>query len=150
MYGNGIQGYRMTNVMTADPNRLVLMCYEGAIDNLKIGKQKIAEKDFEGKNKALIKAQDIINELLCSLNFEKGGDIAKGLESLYNYMLRRLLDVDIKKDVRPIDEVIGILDELKSAWEEIFNKQDKEGIKPEIAGYREERPQSAASGYVSV
>ena len=150
MYGNGIQGYRMTNVMTADPNRLVLMCYEGAIDNLKIVKQGLIEKDYERKGNAIKKAQDIIEELLCSLNFEKGGDVAKGLDSLYNYMLRRLLDADIKRDIKAIDEVIGILDELKSAWEEIFNKQDKEGIKPEIAGYREERPQSAASGYVSV
>jgi len=147
MYSNGIQDYRRTSVVTADPKRLVLMCYEGAIDNLKLVKQKLIEKDYEAKSKALIKAQDIINELLCSLDFEKGGPIAKNLDSLYNYMLRRILHADIKKDIRTIDEVIEMLNELKFAWEEIFYKQDK-NIEPDLAEFNEERRQAA--GYVSV
>jgi flagellar protein FliS len=80
MNSSGIQNYRRSSVLTADAKRLVLMCYEGAIDHLKMGKQKYVDKDFEGKAKAFIKAQDIINELRCSLDFEKGGDIAKNLE----------------------------------------------------------------------
>lgn len=148
MYHNAIQSYRRTNVVTADPKRLVLMCYEGAIDSLKIGKQKIIEKDYEGKGKAIVKTKDIINELLCSLNFEKGGSIAKSLDSLYNYMLRRIIHADLDKDISAIDEVIGMLNELKSAWEEAFYKQGKE-IKPETVVFDEER-RSQASGYVSV
>ncbi len=148
MNSKGIQDYRRTNVITADPKRLVLMCYEGAIDSLKIGKQKIIEKDYEGKGKAIVKTKDIINELLCSLNFEKGGSIAKSLDSLYNYMLRRIIHADLDKDISAIDEVIGMLNELKSAWEEAFYKQDKE-IKPETVVFDEER-RSQASGYVSV
>ena len=124
------------------------MCYEGAIDSLKIGKQKIIEKDYEGKGKAIVKTKDIINELLCSLNFEKGGSIAKSLDSLYNYMLRRIIHADLDKDISAIDEVIGMLNELKSAWEEAFYKQDKE-IKPETVVFDEERRQQA-TGYVSV
>ena len=57
MYHNGIQSYRKTNVITSDPVRLVIMCYEGAIDNLKLAKLKFIEKDYEGKGKAIIKAQ---------------------------------------------------------------------------------------------
>ncbi len=148
MNSKGIQDYRRTNVITADPKRLVLMCYEGAIDSLKIGKQKIIEKDYEGKGKAIVKTKDIINELLCSLNFEKGGSIAKSLDSLYNYMLRRIIHADLDKDISAIDEVIGMLNELKSAWEEAFYKQGKE-IKPETVVFDEER-RSQASGYVSV
>jgi len=148
MYKNGIQDYRRTNVVTADPKRLVLMCYEGAIDSLKIGKQKIIEKDYEGKDKAITKTKDIINELLCSLNFEKGGSIAMSLDSLYNYILRRIIHADLDKDISAIDEVIGMLNELKSAWEEAFYKQGKE-IKPETVVFDEERRQQA-TGYVSV
>ncbi len=148
MNSKGIQDYRRTNVVTADPKRLVLMCYEGAIDSLKIGKQKIIEKDYEGKGKAIVKTKDIINELLCSLNFEKGGSIAKSLDSLYNYMLRRIIHADLDKDISAIDEVIGMLNELKSAWEEAFYKQGKE-IKPETVVFDEERRQQA-TGYVSV
>jgi flagellar protein FliS len=148
MYNNGMQSYRRTNVITADPKKLVLMCYEGAIDSLKIGKQKLIEEDYEEKGRALAKAQDIINELLCSLDFEKGDAIARNLDSLYNYMLRRILHADVNKDISAIDEVIGMLNELRSAWEEIFCKQDR-GTKPEAVELDEERRQQA-SGYVSL
>jgi len=147
MYSNGVRDYRRTSVVTADPKRLVLMCYEGAMDNLKLVKQKLIEKDYEAKSKALIKAQDIINELLCSLDFEKGGSIAKNLDSLYNYMLRRIIHADVNKDVSALNEVVGMLNELKFAWEEIFYKQGK-NIEPDLAEFNEERRQAA--GYVSV
>ena len=147
MYSNGIQDYRRTSVVTADPKRLVLMCYEGAIENLKIAKKRYVEKDYEGKASVTKKAQDIINELLCSLDFEKGGSIAKNLDSLYNYIVRRIIHADLNKDIRTIDEVIGILNEFKSAWEEVFYKQDN-NIEPDLADFNEERRQAA--GYISV
>jgi len=143
---NGTQSYRRTKVLTADPKRLVLMCYEGTIDNLKIGKQQIAQKDYEGKARALTKAQDIIDELLCALDYEKGGSIAKNLDSLYNYMLRRIIHVDLKNDLRAVDEVIGMLTELKAAWEEIPYNGDSE-IEPENTRLGEDRRR--ASAYIS-
>jgi flagellar protein FliS len=146
MHSNGIQDYRRTNVITADPKRLVIMCYEGAIENLKTGIQKMIEKDYEGKGRAITKAQDIINELLCSLDFEKGGSIARNLDSLYNYILRRIIHADVNKDLSAINEVIGMLNELKSAWEEVFYSQNKK-IEPEKVEFNEERRQ--ASGYIS-
>lgn len=124
MVRNGIQSYRKTNVMTSDPMRLVLMCYEGAIDSLRIGKERLLQADYEGKSKALLKAQDIITELLCSLDYEKGDAIARNLEALYKYMLRRLMGAGNSKTPDPIDEVIGMLGELKSAWETILFKQN--------------------------
>lgn len=126
MVNNGIRSYRKTNVITADPKRLILMCYEGAIDNLKIGKQTYIENDYERKAKAFSKARDIINELLCSLDFEKGGAIAKNLEALYNYMIRRILRADLRRDLNAIDEVIGMLGELKEAWEEAFYNRGRQ------------------------
>jgi flagellar protein FliS len=128
--------------MTANPKRLIIMCYEGAIENLKISKQKYIEQDYEGRSRALSKAQDIINELLCALDFEKGGTIAMSLDSLYSYMLRRIIHADVNKDVTPIDEVIDMLSELKSAWEEVLYKPGKE-IKPEATGYEGETRQQA-------
>jgi flagellar protein FliS len=126
MYSSGVQSYRKTNVMTADPKKLIMLCYEGAIDNLKIGKNRIIERDYEGKCRALTRAQDLIGELLSSLNFEKGGLIANGLDSLYNYMLRRIIHADFKNDVPAIDEVVQLLTELKAAWEEIFSRNARE------------------------
>ncbi|MCJ7618399.1 MAG: flagellar export chaperone FliS [Desulfobacterales bacterium] len=124
MHGNGIDAYRKTNVTTADPKRLVLMCYEGAISNLKIAREKYASKEYEAKAKAVQKAQDIITLLMQSLDFEGGGKIAVSLEALYNYMLRRLIDGDVKKDTKIIDEVIYLLEELESAWKEIFRTSE--------------------------
>jgi flagellar protein FliS len=132
MYNNGVQMYRKTNVVTADPKRLVLMCYEGAIDSLKIGKQKIAEKDYEEKGRNIAKARDIISEMKSSLNFEEGGSIASNLDSLYNYMLKRITEADLGNNVPAIEDVIGMLVDLKSAWEDIFYGQ-KNAIGSEVA-----------------
>jgi flagellar protein FliS len=120
MHGNGVGAYQQTNIMTADPKRLVIMCYEGAISNLKIAKEKYLSCEYEAKAKALQKAQDIINELLCALDFEKGGQIARNLQSLYDYMNYRITTADTKKDLKAFDEVICMLEDLKAAWEEIF------------------------------
>jgi len=147
MYCNGIQSYRKTNITTSDPVRLVIMCYEGVIDSLKLAKEKIKEKDYEKKAKAIIKAQDIIKELMCSLDFEKGGKIANNLDSLYNYMLRRILQGDLNKDVRPIDEVIGMFTELLSAWQEVASKPISQTQPTEDSLYREKR--AVGSGYIS-
>ncbi len=136
MYSDGVKAYRTTNVITADPKKLVIMCYEGAIENLKIGKERLLHQDYEGKNKAFIKVQDIINELLCSLDFEKGGQVAKNLESLYNYMLRRIVDGDIKKDTGAIEEVVGMLGELLSAWKDVYSMQDKK-VQPSAESFDE-------------
>jgi len=121
MYGNrnGINAYKQINVTTADPKRLVLMCYEGAIGSMKTAKGKYISGEYELKGKAIQKTQDILSLLMSSLNFEKGGEIARNLESLYNYMLRRIVEGDVKGDVKVFDEVILMLDELESAWKEV-------------------------------
>ena len=147
MYSNGIQSYRKTNVITADPMRLIIMCYEGAVDSLKLAKQKIDEKDYEAKSRAIIKTHDIIDELLCSLDFEKGGIIAKNLSSLYNYMTRRIIHGDVNQDMGAIDEVIGMLTELQSAWQEVASKPDTE-IQAAGESFYEDR-RAVASGYIN-
>ena len=147
MYCNGVQSYRKTNITTSDPVKLVIMCYEGAIDSLKLAKEKVKEKDYEKKAKAIINAQEIIDELLCSLDFEKGSTIASNLSSLYNYMLRRIIHGDVNKDMGAIDEVIGMLNELLSAWREVALKPESQIKSAQDSLYREKR--IAGSGYIS-
>jgi flagellar secretion chaperone FliS len=147
MYCNGIQSYRKTNVITSDPGRLIIMCYEGAIDSLKLAKEKAQKKDYEKKAKAIIKAQEIIDELLCSLDLEKGGAIAINLSSLYNYMLRRILYGDVNKDIGALDEVIGMLNELLSAWQEVASKPESQVQSTQDSLYQEKR--AVGSGYIS-
>ena len=147
MYCNGIQSYRKTNITTSDPLRLIIMCYEGVIDCLKLAKEKIEEKDYEKKAKAIIKAQDIIEELMCSLDFEKGGDIAMNLESLYNYMLRRILYGDINKDVGALDEVIGIVSDLLTSWQEVASKPESQVQSAQDSVYQEKG--AVGSGHIT-
>ena len=126
MYGNGVGAYQKAAVITADPKRLVLMCYEEAIKNLKIARAKYLSRDYEEKSRALIKAQDFICALNSALDFEKGGEIASNLQALYNYMMHHLTEADLKKDLKAMDHIIWMLVELKSAWEEIINGNYKD------------------------
>lgn len=132
MNRNGVDAYRQTNVMTADARKLVIICYEGAITNLKLAKEKYLSGEYETKAKALQKVVDVIDELSCALDFEKGGQIAQNLRALYNYMRRRILEGDVNRDVEALDEVSSMLKELKDAWEEIFygRKRDSVNIVP--------------------
>ena len=147
MNSYGIRAYRKTTVITSDPGKLVLMCYEEAINQLKIVKMKYQEKDYEAKCKALKKAMDLIDELLFSLDFEKGGDISRHLEAIYRYVTMRILQADVNRDIDGIDEVIGLLTELLSAWEEIIAGQSRK-MQPESIEFNEERTQQAVGlGY---
>ena len=120
MYQNGIRAYQKTDILTADPKRIVLMCYELAIGNLKKAKTHIELKEFEAKAKSLQTALDVIHELRQSLDFKLGGEVAKNLDALYHYMTNRLIDGDLKKSIEAFDEVTDMLEELLSAWKEIF------------------------------
>lgn len=147
MYFNGVQSYKKTNITTSDPLKLIIICYEGIIDCLKLAKEKIEEKDYEKKTKAVQKAQDIIEELMCSLDLEKGGEVAKNLESLYNYMLRRIFHGDTTKDVGAIDEVIGIFSDLLLAWKEVASMPESQVQLAQVSLSQKKR--SADSGYIT-
>jgi len=121
MYRNGVNAYKQANVTTADPTRLVLMCYDGAIGSLKTARGHCVSGDYEAKARSLKKTQDILNVLMQGIDFEQGGTMALNLDSLYNYMFRRLLPCPtVEEETAAIDEVLGILEELESAWKEIL------------------------------
>lgn len=119
MYGEYVGAYRKAEVFTSDPRKLVIMCYEGAIGSLKLARESYEAGDYENKARALQKAYGIINELMMSLNLEKGGAIAANLYSLYNFMLRQLMMGDLNRDLKAFDRVIAMLEELASAWKNI-------------------------------
>lgn len=120
MYESRVNAYQQTNVLTADPKRLVVMCYEGAISNLRIAVEKYSAGQYEAKGKAITHAHDIISELMAALDYDKGGEIAKRLAAIYKYMLRAIIEADVRKDIGTIKDVITMLEDLKSAWKEIF------------------------------
>ncbi len=123
MYGfQGIEAYQRTSVVTADPGKLILMCYEGAIDHLKAAKNCYLSGEYEAKAASVQKALDIIHELTQGLDFAKGGEVARNLNALYAYMMRRITEGDIQKDCQAFDQVIRMLEELEDAWKEIIKR----------------------------
>ncbi len=116
MYEAATKSYRNTNVLSADPLKLVRMCYEGAIGSLKLSRDAYIARDYEAKAKALAKTLAIIHELNTSLDMKRGGDVAKNLRGLYLYMTQALTEADLKRNLKVFDEVIHMLEELESAW----------------------------------
>lgn len=113
-----------TGVSTADPHKLILMLFEGAL--LQIGTAAIAleNKDVPGKGMAISKAIEIIlNGLKVSLDYEAGGELAQRLGALYDYMTQRLLYANLHNSRPAMDEVTQLLTDLKSAWEAIGSSE---------------------------
>lgn len=125
MYGNRIGNYQKNDIVTADPKRLVIICYGALIANLKLAKSSMLEKSYETKTKAITKSNEIIIVLMEGLDFEKGGAISINLDAIYNYMLRRILHADVNLDIEALDEIIGIAEELGDSWKQIFGKKQQ-------------------------
>src|SRR4051812_41597864 len=99
------------------------MVYQGAVKFIRLGIDAIERNDPKATHTHLVRAQDIIVELLGSLNHEAGGPIAGQLASVYDYCFRRLVTANVKKDSAAAREVVGILKDLGTAWQEIAAQQ---------------------------
>lgn len=131
MYQSAINTYQQSVYHTASPAKLVLMCYEGALSNLKLAKDAYIAKDFNAKGKALQKTFDIIYELNASLDLKKGGVVASNLRAIYMYLIQSLTEADLKRDIAVFDQSIGMIEELAMAWRAIATPA--EAARPESA-----------------
>jgi flagellar protein FliS len=127
MMHNPAQTYAKVSVdaaiETADPHRLVLMLFDGAITAVVTGKNNMANNEIELKGINISKAINIItNGLKVSLDLESGGELAIRLNALYQYMAERLVWANLKNETATLDEVLGLLRELRGAWAEIPNQ----------------------------
>lgn len=103
----------------ADPHRLVQMLLDGALDRLAQARGAMERNAIAEKAELISKAGRIIEGLQGSLDTDKGGDIAANLNDLYDYMQRRLLHANVRNDVAALDEISGLLREIRAAWEAI-------------------------------
>lgn len=109
-----------SSVTTADPHKLILLLYQGALLAISMAKNQIMRKEIAAKGKSISQAITIIDEgLKASLDKNAGGELAQNLSALYDYMNQRLLIANLKNDTAALDEVSHLLAELKGAWEEI-------------------------------
>ncbi len=124
--------YQATRISTATKEQLLLITYDIGIkacrtaENAMLGKTNGGTPDYDLANREVIRAQEVIRELMVTLNREKGGDVADKLIQLYEYMYQLLVDANIKKEPDNIRTVCGMLEELKQTWEEALIKLLKE------------------------
>lgn len=121
-----LKQYQQTQIMTATPEKLLIMLYNGAINFLNKAKIYIDERDYANANTFLLKAQAIISEFMNTIDWDPNPDFAQNLYSLYEFMNHTLVQANIQKDTGKIDTVIDLLKILKSAWEEAAIKVAKE------------------------
>lgn len=122
---NPYDQYKRTEINTANQGKLIVMLYDGAIKFLNIALENMNPRTYDVVNTNIIKAQDIVTELLLSLNMKEGGEISKNLMSLYVYFKRRLLEANLRKDPEIIKEVMKMMKDLRESWDKISSKETR-------------------------
>lgn len=113
-----------SRVLDATPYRLVQMLFEGALERIAQAKGAMQQKQTERKGVLINKACGIIGGLQGALDDAGDGQLSANLDNLYDYMIRRLAEANMKNDTSILDEVAKLLSEIKSAWDAI-DPQDK-------------------------
>lgn len=115
---NPYQSYQSNAVTTASPGELTLMLYNGCIKFIKLAKKAIEEKNISEKNTNLIKAQNIIQELMVTINMDY--EVSKNILAMYDYMKSRLVEANISNDPEILDEVQGYVTEFRDTWKQVI------------------------------
>lgn len=120
-----------TGVAAASPQRLIVMLYDGALAALAEARGHVQAGRTAQKGRALGKAISIVDEgLKAALDVGQGGDIARSLMELYDYVGRRMLLANLRDDVAMIDEASRLLAELRAAWAALAERQDTPALAP--------------------
>jgi flagellar protein FliS len=105
--------------MEASPHRLIQMLMEGGLTRLAQARGAMERDQTALKGELIGKAIGIIGGLREGLDLQQGGEVAANLDSLYEYMVARLLEANLKNEAAPLDEVVGLLRNVKSGWDAI-------------------------------
>lgn len=125
MLQNAAQTYQSNQVTTATPADLTLMLYNGALKFVKQAKSAIEEKNVTKAHEASLKVQNILYELMSTLNSEY--PISKEFAKLYEYMLQRTIEANIRKDLHVLNEVEDMFIQFRDTWKEAMQLAKKQG-----------------------
>ncbi len=129
MTGNNEKGkmeYLRTKVLTASPEELHLMLYDGAIRFAEEAKTALMEGDLEKAHTALVRAQNIVLEMSSGLDHSVDPELCAKMSSLYNFIYRRLIEANLKREVSPIDDALKILNYQRETWVLLIEKLGEE------------------------
>ena len=141
-YNNALSVYQDVRIKTASQGQLIIMLYDEIIKNINNGIE-LLELNANGKkdpsriekiNKSILKAQEVITELMVSLDFEEGGEIAKNLFSLYTWFNQELIEGNIKQDAERLISVRNMITDLRSACNEIIDRTASDNLGKIVGG----------------
>ena len=125
MSGSNINPYLRTKIMTAGPEELRLMLYDGAIKFCRQAVDAIGKQQWEPMYNALTRAQKIVLELSTSLNHDVAPEMTGKLSALYNYVYRRLVDANLERDTTPVHECVELLEYERETWVMVMKKLEQ-------------------------
>ena len=115
----GLHSYQVNDISTSNQGQLILMLYDGALQAVNQSIQCMSRKEIAEQSRHILKAQDIINELSSALDMKLGGEVAKTLEQLYQFVLNQLIQANITSDTLYLESIIKVLTPLRDAWSRI-------------------------------
>ncbi|OGF98416.1 MAG: flagellar export chaperone FliS [Candidatus Glassbacteria bacterium RIFCSPLOWO2_12_FULL_58_11] len=128
----GVHDYRSMQILSSKPEKLILLLYDGAIRFIQLAIKSIESNEIEPAHKNLVKAQNIMVELMASLNFDKGGELAVNLFRIYEFMHFTLVQANIKKNPKDLARITEQLKKLRHSWNQALKgPSDKAGGLPE-------------------
>src|SRR4051794_39801164 len=125
MTNQAAQNYLRTKVLTATPEQLQLMLYDGAITFLEQGRAALEKKNYEQSYNGISRAQKIITELTSSLKHEVAPDLCGKLAALYNFVYRKMVEGNIEHKIESLDEALSILRYQRETWVMLLDKLGK-------------------------
>ena len=142
--------YLKTQVMTASPEMLQLMLWDGAIRFAEQGRQAILRKEIENSYNALLRAQKIIMEMNTSLNHDVSPELCKNMAALYTFIYRKLVEANTSKVVVHVDEALQIMKHQRETWVMLMDKLADERTSQASPTMNENADAIVASAEISV
>lgn len=128
VYSSSTANYQQAMVMSSSREELVVLLYRHLLANLRRAAKEIAARDIEGKAESLSKAADIVFELLGSLDFEAGSELAPRLAALYEYFLHEIHEVGRTLDTDRLERLVALIAELHEGWSEAAKRVRFKGV----------------------
>lgn len=117
---NAASAYKNNTIQTASPSELTLMLYEGAIKFCNIAMVAIEKNEIKKASDNIIKAEKIIVEFRVTLDFKY--PVAKDFDLVYEYIYRRLVEANVKKDKEILEEALGYIRDMRDTWKKVVNQ----------------------------
>ena len=120
MYGNNaLNAYKNNSVNHASKEQLLLMLVDGAVKFSKMARQALVDKNVAESHKNLVKVQNIFTELMVGLD-QNAGEWAKQMFRVYEFIKNRLFEINMKKDLEMMDELMPVIEDIKNTWHEVY------------------------------